>query len=256
MATVSGDYDHIALMLPETISIIAAGTFLNMIASTLPDLNTDVTFFLDNEATVINSSRTLLHDVGKVVKNGIDITLQNVKLIKNKKFNYSLSHLHGHQNDDIEVSELRPVAIINIDMDNLAGDHVDYLIRKNHNTSEPGISPAQQVGILVNGKRVSTYIEGSLVFGYYKDDLEKIYNNVVHLDKQQFKNVRWNSLRLPLRDSSKIDQITKAIHSQWQTKHICKKWKLTDDANCPLCKCENETWDHVLKCTNVHMTRV
>lgn len=36
--TVYGDYDHTTSMRPETISSIAAGTFLHMIASTIPNL--------------------------------------------------------------------------------------------------------------------------------------------------------------------------------------------------------------------------
>ena len=39
-APVFGDPDHITSLRPETISSIAAGTFLNMIESTIPNLDT------------------------------------------------------------------------------------------------------------------------------------------------------------------------------------------------------------------------
>lgn len=256
VATVNGDPDHITSMRPETISSIAAGSFLNLIASTLDHLTSDVTFFSDNEATVINSARTLLHDVGSVLEDDIDVTLQNAKLVKNTKFTYRLSHLHGHQDDHNDEDDLSPEAIINTRMDKLVGEHVERLIRDDTNTQEPGVFPTQQISILINGKRISSHLEDRLIFEYYKDDLEKHYQNVVHLPKSQFKNIQWNALRLSLRNNPKFDQTVKAIHSQWQTKHVCERWNLTDNAKCPLCECDDETWTHVLQCNSVHMERV
>lgn len=87
VAPVHGDYDHMTSMRPETVSSIAAGTFINLIASTIPPSTIPtITFFSDNEAAVVNSQRTHLHDIGSVLENDIDVTIQNVKLMKNQFF--------------------------------------------------------------------------------------------------------------------------------------------------------------------------
>ena len=77
---VQGDPLRMTSMRPETVSSITTGTFLNLIANPIKDqlTNIDVTFYSDNESTVINSQRPHLHDVGKVLENDIDVTIQNV----------------------------------------------------------------------------------------------------------------------------------------------------------------------------------
>lgn len=242
-------------MRPETISSIAAGSFLNMIAAAHDNLSATVTFYSDNEAAVINSSRNLLHDVGNAIENDMDVTIQNVRLMKKSKFTYSMLHVHGHQ-DNKNPENISPIAAINIEMDELAGEQVERVIKSTHDTSKPTLFPSQQISVIINNKRVHICIEDALIFQYYEKSLEKHYNNVVHLKPSEFNNVRWNALRLTLRNSQKYDQTLKAIHSQWQTKYVCKRWKITSDALCPLCTNHDETWDHVMKCDNVHMKRV
>jgi len=253
-ATVNGDYDHITSLRPETISCVAAGSFLNMIAAANDQVDSSVTFYSDNESAVINSSRTLIHDVGSAMENDIDVTIQNIRLINKAKFNFRMIHVHGHQDDNS--SKLSPIADINVQMDELAGQHVEEILKVDIDTSEPTMFPSQQISVLIDGKRVHTHVEESLIFQYYKKPLEKHYKNVVKLQPSEFTNIRWNALRLTLRDSSKPDQTLKAIHSQWQTKYICKRWNLTSDAKCPLCPDSDETWEHVIKCDNIHIQRV
>ena len=255
-SSVFGDPDHITSLRPETVSSVAAGTFLNMIASTIPNLDAEVIFYSDSESTILNSKRTLLHDVGKVLENDMDATIQNNRIMTKALFKYSMSHVYGHQDNSNNNDEISPIGMINIEMDRLAGIHIEKMIRADTNTSEPMFFPSQQVSIKINNKRVSTYIADELIFSYYKQALNTHYNNVVHLDSLQFSNISWNALRLSLRDSKKRDQITKAIHSQWQTKYVCKKWKLSDNADCPLCDHDNETWEHILRCPNIHLQRV
>ena len=164
-------------------------------------------------------------------------------------------HVHGHQ-DDHNRDQLNPIAEINVLMDQLAGEHIERVLSSSSDTSEPTLFPSQQVSLVIDGKRVHTYVEEALIFQYYKKPLEKHYNNVVKLSPREFSKVRWNALRLKLRDSAKTDQILKAIHSQWQTKYICRRWRLTQDAICPLCMEKDENWEHVLQCSNMHIKRV
>ena len=83
---VIGDPLTMTSMRPETVSSIAAGTFLNMIAQPLQDLNAHVIFYSDSESIVKNSQRSSPHDVGTVLENDIDVTIQNMRLIKKIHF--------------------------------------------------------------------------------------------------------------------------------------------------------------------------
>ena len=153
-------------------------------------------------------------------------------------------------------TKITKIAAINVKMDALAGQHVGRLLSADIDTSEPTLFPSQQISVIVNKKRVHANIEDAMIFQYFKKPIEKHYTNVVKLDPNEFDNVRWNALRLTLRDSKKHDQTLKAIHSQWQTKHVCHRWKLTEDPICPLCDESTETWEHVLQFPNIHMQRV
>ena len=82
-----GHSENMTSMRPETVSSIAAGSFFNLIASTIPNLQASVTFYSNNEATVKNGQRTLIHEIGSVRENDIDVTIQNMRLIKNAHSN-------------------------------------------------------------------------------------------------------------------------------------------------------------------------
>ena len=77
-----------------------------------------------------------------------------------------MSHVHGHQDHTNQNDEISPIGLINVEMDRLAGIHMEKMIRDDINTSEPMFSPSQQAAIKINNKRVSTYITGELIYSY------------------------------------------------------------------------------------------
>ena len=155
-ATVNGDYDHTTSLRPETISCVAAGSLLNLITASHSSVDATVTFFSDNESSVINSARTLLHDIGSAIENDIDVTIQNIRLLKKSKFTYQMMHVHGHQ-DNTDSNNLTPIAKINVHMDELVGQHIENVIASTTDTSEPTLFPSQQVSIVID-KNMYTHI--------------------------------------------------------------------------------------------------
>ena len=97
-----------------------------------------------------------------------------------------------------------PVAAINVEMEKLAGDHMDTLLRSDTSTIEPSLFPSLQATIRIDNKRVSAHIEDNLIFRYYKQGLYKHYENMVKPNINEFDNIRWNALRLTLHDSDKF----------------------------------------------------
>ena len=109
-------------------------------------------------------------------------------------FNYSLAHVHGHQDDKNKTSELSPVAKINIEMDQLAGEFIDHL-NKQTDHSEPLFFPIQQVTIKIGGRRIATNIIDKLVFEYNKDKICKHYENVIKVPKEAMPFIKWYGLK-------------------------------------------------------------
>ena len=68
--------------------------------------------------------------------------------------------------------------------------------------------------------------------------------------------IQWRGLKFALRDRKNKDPTLKAMHNQWQTMRVCHRWKLSENSLCTLCTQHDETWDHVLKCGNIHLTRL
>ena len=254
-AVVRGDPMHMTSLRTETVSSIAAGSFLNMVAQPLPHLDASVVFYSDSESTVINSQRPLLHNIGTVLENDIDVTIQNVRLTKKSLFNYSLAHIHGHQDDKHKKTELSPIAKINVEMDKIAGEFIDQL-NKNTDHSEPLFFPTQQVTLKIGGRRIATNIIDNLVFEYNKEKIFQHYENVIKVPKEAMPFIQWRGLKFALRDRKNKDPTLKAMHNQWQTMRVCHRWKLSENSLCTLCTQHDETWDHVLKCGNIHLTRL
>ena len=155
----------------------------------------------------------------------------------------------------MENSELSKIAKINVEMDILTGEYLSSL-DKSQTFHEPLAFPSQQVGLMIDEQRIATNIEDELIAEYFKESIIKHYKNVVKVPEKAFENIQWHTLKLALRDSKNKNSVLKALHSQWQTMHVCHKWNLSKTAECPLCEQEDENWNHVLQCPNIHVDRV
>ena len=119
----------------------------------------------------------------------IDVTIQNVWLVQKSIFNYSLEHVHGHQDVNMEKSELSPIAKINVEMDILAGEYLSPL-DKSQTFHEPLAFPSQQVGLMIDEQRIATNIEDELIAEYFKESIIKHYKNVVKVPGKAFENIQ------------------------------------------------------------------
>ena len=82
---------------PETFGCIAAFSLLNMVAATIPNISTNVTYFTDSDNTILNSKRQHVHDVASVLENDIDGTIELTRIKKKSKITFSLAHVKAHQ---------------------------------------------------------------------------------------------------------------------------------------------------------------
>ena len=113
-ASVAAHPTYVTSYRPEASSILAAASFLSIIATTIDTPKTDVTFFTDNKEAVTNSTKYNMHNVKRVLENDADVTIELLHTIHNSKINFSVTHVKGHQDDEADPNELTPIAKINI----------------------------------------------------------------------------------------------------------------------------------------------
>jgi len=80
------------------------------------------------------------------------------------------------------------------------------------------------------------------------------------MDKSWMCNIEWDGHRKATRRESgaKKSNMSKLIHNQLPTMSIMQRNGSSSNDVCPLCKKEQETWEHVLKCTceNAKLERI
>ena len=163
--------------------------------------------------------------------------------------------MHGHQDNNNDPNTLSPIAQINIAMHALVGEYIDNMDPQ-RDYSEPTFFPAQQVCIVINKQRRATDITDLLMYHNQYDKIHRHFENVVKIPQTALSSIQWRGYRLVMRERKNKDPTLKATHQQWQTMHVCKKWKLSTNATCPLCQQCDEHWDHVLQCNNEHISRL
>ena len=255
-ASVAAHPTYVTSYRPEASSILAAASFLSIIATTIDTPKTGVTFFTDNKEAVTNSTKYNMHNVKRVLENDSDVTIELLHTIHNSKINFSVAHVKGHQDDDADPNELTPIANINIRMDEEAGTFIESLLATRISNSIPPQLPSQQVTIHIKGNLSVTHFSSLLSSAFYEDDVKKHYNNVVKLHHEFYDAIEWDCLRLTLKKNEHLSQYVKFIHGQWNTMQICKRWDPKTKSVCPVCSNDDEDWRHVLQCKDSNMHRV
>ena len=129
-AIVGGDPTYMTSYRPEASSILAAATLLQIIASTINIQSSTVVFFSDNKEAITNSTKYNVHNVKRVLENDIDVTIEFITAIRKTKLSFIVEHVKGHQDDGKTFDELDPIAKINVNMDDTAGDFIDNLLNE------------------------------------------------------------------------------------------------------------------------------
>ena len=244
---------------PEATSILVVATLLQLFASHCDLSSCTVVFFSDNEEAVTNSKKYDIHNVRRAIENDVDVTIKFTKTIQKSNVHFQIEHVKGHQDEDIDEDnedDLDPIAAINVQMDQTVGNNINDLLSRPVQAQLPMILPSQQVSLYVSGKPCVTNIPSGLIEKYYDNSTRKHFRNVVKLQSEFFDDIEWDCLRLTLKKNENASQYIKYIHNQWNTMEICNRWKTSKNATCPLCENSNETWQHILKCTESNMSRV
>ena len=260
VAAVGGDPNLVTSYRPEATSILAVATLLQIFASQYDLRACTIVFFSDNKEAVTNSKKYDIHNVRRAIENDIDVTIEFIKTIQKAHVHIQVEHIKGHQDDGVDDGSdksLDPIAAINVQMDSIVGNYInDLLLSRYEQALLPMALPSQQVSLYVSGQPCVTNLPSRLIDSYYKQRTRKHFRNVVKLEPDFFDDIEWDSLRLTLKKNENASQYIKYIHNQWNTMAICERWKTSKHATCPLCEKNDETWQHVLKCTESNMARV
>ena len=211
---------------------------------------------MHKDETVTNSRKSHFHHVRGVLENDMDTTLAYTTAIQETKSNFLVYHVKGHQDDDADENELDPIARMNVHMDMLVGDYIDNVISLHQAPLQPTVFPHQQLLLKVNGTTTVIYIPDLLLSSFYAESTKRHYNNVVKLAHEFHDDIVWDCLRPTLRKNERKSQFIKALHNQWNTTATYLRWKTSKSDTCPICSNLIETWQHVLECDDINMTRM
>ena len=98
-------------------------------------------------------------------------------------------------------------------------------------------------------------IDDKLRGSYFQQDIMRHYHNTVGQDKLVFNNVNLEGIQLATRKHEQRNQMLKCLHNQWPTNERNHKWNISDTNIYQMCTTEIETWQHVLQCCSIHVTR-
>ena len=254
-ADVYGDSTDINSFRPEAFGCIAAFSLIHFISTPISSLNANVAYFADSYNTVLNSQRPFLHDTVNVIEIDIDATIEKYRLIKKCKVALSVVHVDGHQDLEKDEDDLTPLATINMAMNYLAGKHVRQLIHTNRNTTNTTFLPSQQITVCIKNTVTVSNIDDKLRGSFYKTNIVKHYQNTVGLSDTLFDQINWDAIHLATRNQAFRYQILRCLHNQWPTMARSFKWQQSDTDICQMCNTHSESWQHILRCSYLHMSR-
>ena len=190
-----------------------------------------------------------------MLENDIDVTLELNRYFRKMNVQVHPTHVKGHQDQLRRSDDLSREAKLNINMDELVGEFLrqppDHLTPRQH----PLIFPSQQVCVVMDNNAVTSDIETELVYAYQKQKLFKYYSKHFGISSDNLSTVDWANFYYMIRKHPKRNQLLKYLHRQWDTRTRGAKWGQVQCAKCILCQSHDETWKHVLMCTNEHMHR-
>ena len=231
------------------VSIIAATTLIDTILTSIGQRGERIPLYTDSETSITTSKNGRLNTLHYVISNDIDVALQLKQTISTCNQSILLTHVHGHQDNNLQFHELTIPSQLNVLMDSLS----KHLVMKTSNHCNKIIPfPAQQM-YLVADQSISHDIVNVLITREMRKDIEEFYEKHHDLNKAEFDNIDWEANKLGLTASCETSY-KKTFHKFRNTMSINKKWKSIDSDLCPLCSEYPETILHLLSCTQQDIT--
>ena len=207
-----------------------------------------IEIFCDNKAVI-----TILQDTEKLKPNNVknDILAEIVRIIQEENTMAIFKHVKGHQ--DPTTTELARPAILNLLADKLAASALDNA--KLH--SPPDTIPTQSctAQLTHKGRIVSSKESNILRTSWNQQAIDSYYKERWKLSSNDFQNINWEAIR-SARQGLTISQRTfwtKLACGWLPTGHQLHKYGRHQP--CPYCNHEDETFEHILQCTNNTDTR-
>ena len=144
---VHGNFEFTTSYRAEMFSIIAAITLLDLILQTAGITKAKVHFYTDSEASITATKNHKLHTLHYVLTNDMDVANQLYHEWKTVPQQFTLNHVHGHQDKHKKISELPVPSQLNVLMDTKSKEIVELT----YNASNKILPlPAQQIYVCQN----------------------------------------------------------------------------------------------------------
>ena len=186
-----------------------------------------------------------------MISNDIDVALQLQHVCRNNKQVITLSHVHGHQENNTAFRDLPVPSQLNILMDRLSKKMVDDTFNSPNRITP---LPAQRL-YLIKTTPIVHDVANVLIIGEMERDIYGYYEKHHGVSPKQAKKIDWEALEQGT-SSKNATSYKKTLHNFRNTMSINMKWGRIDSDVCPLCVNSPETTIHLLSCPHEDVVAV
>ena len=235
----------------EMVSIMSAISLIDLVLTTAGITSHPITVYTDSETSITTSTNPRLNTLHYVISNDIDVALQLQHVCRNNKQVITLSHVHGHQENNTAFRDLPVPSQLNILMDRLSKKMVDDTFNSPNRITP---LPAQRL-YLIKTTPIVHDVANVLIIGEMERDIYGYYEKHHGVSPKQAKKIDWEALEQGT-SSKNATSYKKTLHNFRNTMSINMKWGRIDSDVCPLCANSPETTIHLLSCPHEDVVAV
>ena len=239
----------------ESCGALALLTLLDVVIGDKNIQDVTVPICIDNMETVKTMQRNMAHTMSTVMRDNQDIYIELRSRTCQSKVKIEPEHVKGHMNETQD--EITDKQALNQLMDWSVGSFIRNMPPRLLATTTPPIFQHQKVVLVKDNVPILSHLSDALITGDMEDNIVSYFKTHHNMEQWEKEAVDFDTVHQVLeKNQSKLGQRVKSINHQWNTMSVCKRWKTSSTARCPLCNAMEETWQHVYCCTCPDISRV
>jgi len=240
---------------PELAALLAVTTFMDDFVqqeNIEHERMQEITVYTDSANAMSDMKSGMYPSTKNVLENNIDVKLELKRVLRTSKHKYHLQHVKAHQDRHMEVEDLPFEAKLNKLVDEYAGGVYEDMTRGGHYDMVPFYNAPVCSLKLPFGRPVSNVCEQLIAFanGHLSEaQLARFWN----IEEKWLCNIEWEAFKVAVRRARNAtkSRLCKVVHKQIPTMKMLKRNGMSLTSLCPLCKEQDEDWNHVFQCKSV-----
>ena len=177
-----------------------------------------------------------------------DVLRYYKKLVRAQPFKSKMYHVHGHLDELLDLSELSPAELANVECDYLASVSLSEALQEGRFIES--IFPHEDIVVMVGGDKVTGALTPVITRTWGDEAAREHYHikNIIHRDN--FDLVYWDGLEKVMNSAPEMWSVwvTKQVSGFCGTNHMLRNFQDGVVDQCPNCLCTPERATHIFNC--------